>query len=104
MRLRYRILIGVVLTVALLLILTACSDKTREPFHDAPRSDYTNSEEADIIEMPDGFSNAATKCDHGNRVYVLYHGSSAYGSVAVSPHDPSCTQVGTAATIYSDDE
>lgn len=29
-----------------------------------------NMDPADIITMPEGFSNLATKCDHGNRVYV----------------------------------
>lgn len=74
----------------LLIGLAACSEKTQEPFKDAPRSDYTNSDPADIIRMPDGFSNAATKCDHGNRVYVVYHGNSAYAAIAVVADDPSC--------------
>ena len=73
----------------LLIGLAACSEKTQEP-KDAPRSDYTNSDPADIIRMPDGFSNAATKCDHGNRVYVVYHGNSAYAAIAVVADDPSC--------------
>lgn len=50
---------------------------------------------ADIINMPDGFSNVAHKCDGPNMVYVIYHGSStegakAYGSVAVVANDPRC--------------
>jgi hypothetical protein len=46
---------------------------------------------AEIYAMPDGFSNFATKCDkYGNRVYTLYHADGAYGSIAVSPQDPSC--------------
>lgn len=40
--------------------------------------------------MSDGFSNLGTKCDHGNRVYVVYHGDNPYGSVAVVPADPTC--------------
>ena len=40
--------------------------------------------------MPDGFSNAATKCDHGNRVYVIYHGDNPYGTISVVPQDPTC--------------
>lgn len=71
--------------------LSACGEKYTEPFKDAPRTGVTNNDPADTITMPDGFSNAATKCDHGNRVYVLYHNDSAYGSIAVVPNDPSCT-------------
>lgn len=71
------------------LALGGC-DKLTEPFKDAPRSDVTNSQPADVIEMPDGFNNLASKCDHGNRLYVTYHGDGAYGSVSVVPHDPTC--------------
>lgn len=68
--------------------LSSCG-KMAEPFKDAERG-ATNDSPADTITFPDGFSNAATKCDNGNRVYVLYHGDSAYGSVAVVPADPTC--------------
>lgn len=64
-----------------------CS-KWSEPFKDAPRSNIDNGQPADLIRFPDGFSNAATKCDHGHRLYVVYHGDSPYGAVA---NDPSCT-------------
>lgn len=67
-----------------------CTGKYSEPFRDAPRSNTTNSQPADIIEMPDGFSNAATKCDHGNRIYIAYHGDSPYAAIAVVPQDPTC--------------
>lgn len=67
----------------------ACAKYT-EPFNDAKRSGVTNDRPADVITMPDGFSNAATKCDHGNRVYVAYHGDNAYASIFVVPQDPSC--------------
>jgi hypothetical protein len=71
--------------------LGACgADKAQEPFKDAPRSDTVNDSPADVIRMPDGFSNLATKCDHGNRVYTAFHGDSAYGAIAVVPDDPSC--------------
>ena len=40
--------------------------------------------------MPDGFSNVATKCDHGNRIYVIFKSDSSYGSVAVVPNAPDC--------------
>ena len=73
------------------ILLTAGScDKATEPFHDADRSGTTNDDPADVIEMPDGFNNLATKCDHGNRIYVTFHGDSAYGSIAVVPDDPDC--------------
>lgn len=51
--------------------LSGCFDKQVEPFKDAPTSKVRDSNPADIIEMPDGFSNVATKCDgHGHRLYV----------------------------------
>lgn len=71
--------------------LAACADKATEPFRDAPRS-TTNDLPAEIITMPDGFSNVATKCDGSNRVYVVFHGDNTYGSVAVAPNDPRCTE------------
>lgn len=69
--------------------LTGCGDKNNEPFKDAGVAGR-NSAKADIIEMPDGFNNAATKCDHGNRVYVTYHGDGSYGSLSVVKGDPTC--------------
>ncbi|MEV0403446.1 hypothetical protein [Actinoallomurus sp. NPDC050550] len=42
--------------------------------------------------MPDGFSNLATKCDHGNRVYSAYKGDSNRAAVTVVPNDPTCTK------------
>lgn len=74
-----------VLTIA---ALTGCA-KANEPFNDAKRGTENNTP-ADVVTMPDGFSNAATKCDHGNRIYILFHGDSTYGSVAVVPADPTC--------------
>ena len=71
-----------------LMLSTGCAKMT-EPFKDAPRGE-TNSERADLITFPDGFSNAATKCDHGNRVYVLYHNDNPYGSIAVVPNAEGC--------------
>jgi hypothetical protein len=81
-------------TAALALIaatLTGCS-KFTEPFKDAPRSGVDNGQPADLIRMPDGFSNAATKCDHGNRIYTAYHGDSAYAAIFVVPQDPTCAR------------
>lgn len=71
-------------------IATGCSAKYAEPFKDAPRSTVDNGQPADLIRMPDGFSNAATKCDHGNRVYVAYHGDAGYAAIFVVPQDPTC--------------
>lgn len=80
------IMLGVALVAAL--GLTSCA-KMAEPWHDASRGD-TNDAPADIFTMPDGFSNGATKCDHGNRVYVLFHGDSTYGALAVVPDAKDC--------------
>lgn len=79
------------LAAAALLLLTGCNDKASEPFKDAPRSGKDNGSAADLIRMPDGFSNASTKCDHGNRLYLAYHGDSAYAAIAVVADDPTCT-------------
>ncbi|QKG23278.1 hypothetical protein [Actinomadura verrucosospora] len=87
---RRRIVIGAALAATLLASLTACGDKVTEPFKDAPRSSTTNREAADVIEMPDGFSNMATKCDHGNRIYVAYKGDDNRAAIAVVSQDPTC--------------
>lgn len=82
---------GVVLVV-LGFTLAGCTkstDKINQPYDDAKVAGH-NTGSADVINMPDGFSNVATKCDHGNRVYVIYHGDSVYGSIAVVPKDPTC--------------
>lgn len=84
--LRTVLVILVVATVA-----TACGSmgKMNEPYEDAPRG-TTNQDRADTITFPDGFSNVATKCDHGNRVYVIFKGDAAYGSLSVVRDDPTC--------------
>jgi len=87
---RSRIIAAVLAAAATLAVLAGCSAKGTEPFKDAPRSGTDNGNPADLIRMPDGFSNAATKCDHGNRLYIAYHGDSAYAAIAVVPGDPSC--------------
>lgn len=66
-------------------------DKITEKFRDAPRGEV-NDDPADIITMPDGFSNVSSKCDGPNRVYVVFKSNSAYGSVAVAPNDPRCRE------------
>lgn len=82
--------LAVLAVIAIVTFLPGCGDKFSEPFRDAPRSDYTNHEPADVIEFPDGFSNWASKCDHGNRIYSAYHGDSAYAAGMISPQDPTC--------------
>ena len=72
------------------LALAGCGNKFTQPFQDAPRTGVVNSQPADIIDMPDGFNNVATKCDHGNRLYVSYHGDGSYGFIATVAHDPTC--------------
>jgi hypothetical protein len=74
---------------ALVILLGGCA-KLTEPFKDAPRTSVTNDQPADTVTMPDGFSNLATKCDHGNRVYVAYHGDNKYASIFVVAQDPTC--------------
>lgn len=82
----------VVLTVAVSAsIATAgCSVKSQEPFKDAPRG-QTNTAPADVVTMPDGFSNLASKCDGPTRIYVIFHGDGTYGSGFGVPNDPRCT-------------
>lgn len=86
--------IAAAIGAAALLVATAgCSfDKVTEPFQDAPRTGTVNSVSADVVTMPDGFSNVSTKCDHHNRLYVAFHGDSPYASIFVVPNDPTCKQ------------
>ena len=80
-----------ILALPLVLALSSCgTDKFTEPFKDAPRSGSTNNDPADLITMPDGFSNAASKCDGPNRVYTAYHGDSPYASIFVIKDDRRC--------------
>ena len=78
--------------LALVVLSLAGCSKFTEPFKDAPRSGVDNGQPADLIRMPDGFSNAATKCDHGNRIYISYHGDAASAAIAVVPADPTCAK------------
>jgi hypothetical protein len=80
------LLIGVFL---LALSLTGCTGKANEPFKDADRG-QTNNDPADTVTFPDGFSNVATKCDHGNRVYVIFKGDSQRAGLAVVPNAKGC--------------
>jgi hypothetical protein len=80
--------------LALAVLATGCNtglSKVTEKFRDAPRG-ATNRGAADIILMPDGFSNVASKCDGPNRVYVVFKANAAYGDVAVAPNDPRCAR------------
>ncbi len=81
-------LIAVAVLFVMVLGLAACGKMT-EPFKDAERAGVNDSP-ATTVTFPDGFNNAATKCDNGNRVYVLYHADSPYGGIAVVPQDPTC--------------
>lgn len=81
---------GLAAAVGILFSLGACN-KVTEPFKDADRG-KTNNAPADTGTMPDGFSNWSTKCDHGNRIYVAFHGDSPYAAIAVVPKDPTCPQ------------
>jgi hypothetical protein len=85
-KLRTKILAATSLTLCLA-ATTGC--KATEPFKDAPTG-ARNTAPADLLTFPDGFSNAATKCDHGNRVYVIFKNNASYGSIAVVPDDPTC--------------
>lgn len=79
---------GLVGAALLVTTITACSDKATEQYKDAPRNGI-NKDPALIIEMPDGFSNLATKCIDGVRYTVLFHNNSKYGAVA-TVLDPAC--------------
>lgn len=78
--------------LAVTLALAGCGAKGSEPFKDAPRSATTNDAPADTVTFPDGFSNVATKCDHGNRLYIAFHGDGSYASIAVVAKDTTCPQ------------
>jgi hypothetical protein len=86
---RYRYAVAALVAVGALL-LGGCSNYT-EPFKDADRGKSDDSP-ADILLMPNGFSNIASKCDGPNRVYSIYHGDNPYGAVAVAPNDPRCNE------------
>lgn len=79
---------GITVTALLIASLSACSSKQQEQYKDAPKGDRNNTP-ALIIEMPDGFSNLATKCVGDVRYTVVFHNNSHYGSVATVV-DPAC--------------
>lgn len=93
-RRRHPVVVGLGLLALIGLIASGCglvSGKTFEPFNDAARG-REHTEAADIVTMPDGFSNVATKCGPGGMRYtVAFHGDSGYAAIAVTP-DPSCAK------------
>jgi hypothetical protein len=76
--------------VLAMVALSGCFEKAREPFRDAPTTGGHERHPAQVHEMPDGFSNFASKCDGPNMVYVVYHGNSSYASLQVVKDDPRC--------------
>lgn len=90
MKRKIAVVIGVIL-IALSFVACDENEKDKEYQNDVPRAE-NNTAPADVIAMPDGFSNAATKCDHGNRIYTLFHNDSPYGAIAVVANDPSCDE------------
>jgi hypothetical protein len=83
-------IIAAALAVLALAVLSGCGlNKITEPYNDAPVSHQIGGP-AEVGSMPDGFNNFAEKCDgHGNRVFVIFHGDNAYGSV-FAMKDPTC--------------
>lgn len=69
--------------------LTGCGAKATEGLRDAPIEDR-NTEGAEVLVFPDGFSNVAAKCDGPNRVYVIFKSNSSYGAIAVVADDERC--------------
>ena len=78
------------LLIPLAFVAGACGmEKSTEVFKDAPRGEI-NGDPADILRMPDGFSNVAAKCDGSTRVYVLYKGDNPYGGISSVANHPAC--------------
>lgn len=83
-----KIIIGGVALTAAAVTLTACNSKYTEQFKDAPRSG-ANTEPALTIDMPDGFTNVATKCVGDVRYTVAFHSDGSYAAVSTLL-DPLC--------------
>ncbi|HXK36056.1 MAG TPA: membrane lipoprotein lipid attachment site-containing protein [Candidatus Paceibacterota bacterium] len=78
------------LLLGIIALLSGCgSTKMTEWNKDAPISTRDDSP-AEVINFPDGYSNVASKCNHGNRLYVLYHGDGSFGAVTVVREDRTC--------------
>lgn len=75
--------------LAFVAFVAGCSQKAQEPFRDAPTSTRDTSP-VELYDNADGFSNWSEKCDrHGNRVFVAFHGDSAYTAITAIP-DSTC--------------
>lgn len=80
--------------VLLAIALTGCGkpsswfDKATEPYQDA-KIGTKDKTAAKVIEMPDGFSNLATKCVGGVRYTVSYKGDANRTAIA-TVLDPAC--------------
>lgn len=72
--------------------LAACDSNSKavQQYNDAPTTGHNDNSPAEIINMPDGFSNVAFKCVNGHGIYVIFHQDKAYGAVAVVDHDSAC--------------
>ena len=83
----------VVISVATAFLVASCGSNSAftEEYQDA-NVGTRNDAPADIITMPDAFANIATKCDNGNRIYVVRDAGSqgGRGGLAVVPNDPTC--------------
>lgn len=91
MRKNVKLILGSFVATSAIALTTASScDKVTEPFQDAPISHH-QSDPAEVLDMPDGFSNMAAKCDGPNMVYSAFHGDANRTSIAVVPNDPRCT-------------
>lgn len=84
-------IVGALFAVLILfgVLVTACGGKAQEPFKDAAVRNR-NGSAADVLTMPDGFSNVAAKCEGPNRVYVIFKGDHTYGGIAAVKDDPRC--------------
>lgn len=92
MNLKFGKLLAVLVTGVLAAVGGVGCSKMEEPSKDSEKSGVRNDAPVDIISNADGFSNLSTKCDHGNRIYVVYHGDSPYAAIAVVPQDPTCRE------------
>lgn len=73
----------IIVLLAVLFCNSCGANKAIEPLRDAPIGDRDDSP-ADVFNMPDGFSNVASKCDsHGNRIFVAFKGDDNRAAIAV---------------------
>lgn len=91
---RRRLLRVAALAVATVPLLAACdiasqTDTLGEDWRDV-RVGSRDDSPAHIIHMPNGYSNAAFKCNGGTGVYVTMNGNGR--ALAVAPNDPACAR------------